>query len=140
MSKADRLRYRESQMTHAMTFTGVHIEEGLPVRWRVENSWVRRRRGNKIALLTTIFSLGRFIWKKGLHCHDGRLVFGIHISGGCGQVHSTTPSQSSARQQRRNSEARPMGVSSRKPDQVKIMFNPQPFHPPKLASPMGALA
>ncbi|RKP14535.1 peptidase C1B, bleomycin hydrolase [Piptocephalis cylindrospora] len=39
--KADRLRYGESAMTHAMVFTGVHLEEGTerPLRWRVENSW-----------------------------------------------------------------------------------------------------
>lgn len=29
----------ESQMTHAMVFTGVHLEKDKPVRWRVENSW-----------------------------------------------------------------------------------------------------
>jgi bleomycin hydrolase len=39
-NKADRLRYGESAMTHAMMFTGVHLDEnGQPVRWRVENSW-----------------------------------------------------------------------------------------------------
>jgi bleomycin hydrolase len=38
-SKADRLRYGESLMTHAMVFTGVHIVDGKPVRWKVENSW-----------------------------------------------------------------------------------------------------
>ncbi|KAG0341188.1 hypothetical protein BG004_006111 [Podila humilis] len=41
MSKAERLLYGESLMTHAMQFTGVHLDEetGRPVRWRVENSW-----------------------------------------------------------------------------------------------------
>lgn len=39
MDKAQRLDYGESQMTHAMVFTGVDIEDGKPVRWRVENSW-----------------------------------------------------------------------------------------------------
>ncbi|KAG5439802.1 hypothetical protein PCANB_000084 [Pneumocystis canis] len=38
--KADRLRTRESSvMTHAMVITGVHIENGKPVKWRVQNSW-----------------------------------------------------------------------------------------------------
>jgi bleomycin hydrolase len=38
-SKAERLRYRQTVMTHAMLFTGVDIVEGQPRRWRVENSW-----------------------------------------------------------------------------------------------------
>ena len=39
MSKADRLRYGQAMMTHAMLFTGVDVYEGKPRRWRVENSW-----------------------------------------------------------------------------------------------------
>lgn len=40
MTKEERLLYKESLMTHAMVFTGVHLDnEGKPVRWRVENSW-----------------------------------------------------------------------------------------------------
>jgi bleomycin hydrolase len=39
LSKADRLIYGESQMTHAMLFTGVDVVDGRPRRWRVENSW-----------------------------------------------------------------------------------------------------
>ncbi|KAM0754251.1 bleomycin hydrolase [Meredithblackwellia eburnea MCA 4105] len=40
MSKAERLVTGDSQMTHAMTLTGVHLDaDGNPVRWRVENSW-----------------------------------------------------------------------------------------------------
>lgn len=40
MSKEDRLKYHETQMTHAMLFTGVDINtEGKATRWRVENSW-----------------------------------------------------------------------------------------------------
>lgn len=40
LSKKNRLLYGESLMTHAMVFTGVHInDDGKPVRWRVENSW-----------------------------------------------------------------------------------------------------
>ncbi|XAL99821.1 C1 family peptidase [Phycisphaeraceae bacterium D3-23] len=38
--KADRLLYHQTQMTHAMLFTGVDVaEDGSPRRWRVENSW-----------------------------------------------------------------------------------------------------
>ena len=39
MTKADRLRHRQSQMTHAMLFTGVDVLNGKPRCWRVENSW-----------------------------------------------------------------------------------------------------
>lgn len=39
MDKAGRLDYGESQMTHAMVFTGVNIIDGVPNRWKVENSW-----------------------------------------------------------------------------------------------------
>ncbi|KAJ1678954.1 bleomycin hydrolase, partial [Spiromyces aspiralis] len=39
LSKADRLRYGESMMTHAMLFTGVHLRGDERLRWRVENSW-----------------------------------------------------------------------------------------------------
>src|SRR5579875_976828 len=39
LDKADRLAYHDSQMTHAMLFTGVDMADGTPRRWRVENSW-----------------------------------------------------------------------------------------------------
>jgi len=39
LNKADRLMYGETQMTHAMLFTGVDIVDGKARRWRVENSW-----------------------------------------------------------------------------------------------------
>ena len=40
MTKAQRLDYGQSLMTHAMVFQGVNIDEnGQPNRWRVENSW-----------------------------------------------------------------------------------------------------
>jgi len=44
MSKADRLEYGDSQMTHAMLFTGVDLDEkGFSKKWRVENSWGDKR-------------------------------------------------------------------------------------------------
>lgn len=43
LSKADRLVHHESQMTHAMLFTGVDLVDGRPRRWRVENSWGKDR-------------------------------------------------------------------------------------------------
>ncbi len=50
LDKAERLQYHQTQMTHAMLFTGVdvHREDGqdIPRRWRVENSWGDKS-GNK---------------------------------------------------------------------------------------------
>ncbi len=43
LSKSDRLIGHESQMTHAMLFTGVDKVDGVPRRWRVENSWGAER-------------------------------------------------------------------------------------------------
>ncbi|ORY13049.1 bleomycin hydrolase-like protein [Clohesyomyces aquaticus] len=42
MKKSERLMTGESQMTHAMVLTGVHVVDGKSVRWRVENSWSDR--------------------------------------------------------------------------------------------------
>ena len=39
LDKASRLNYHETQMTHAMLFTGVDIVDDTVRRWRVENSW-----------------------------------------------------------------------------------------------------
>ena len=39
MDKAERLEYHQTAMTHAMMFTGVDVVDGVPRRWRVENSW-----------------------------------------------------------------------------------------------------
>ena len=39
-SKAERLDYGESLLTHAMVFTGVDLDkDGKPIKWQVENSW-----------------------------------------------------------------------------------------------------
>jgi bleomycin hydrolase len=47
MDKADRLRYSQTMMTHAMLFTGVDVVEGAPRRWRVENSWGAKESGKE---------------------------------------------------------------------------------------------
>lgn len=43
LDKADRLQSHQTQMTHAMLFTGVDVQredgQDIPRRWRVENSW-----------------------------------------------------------------------------------------------------
>jgi len=47
MDKADRLRFGQTMMTHAMLFTGVDVVDGRPRRWRVENSWGSEESGIK---------------------------------------------------------------------------------------------
>ena len=47
MEKADRLRFGQTMMTHAMLFTGVDVVDGRPRRWRVENSWGSEDSGEK---------------------------------------------------------------------------------------------
>lgn len=39
MTKAERLDFDESLMTHAMVITGVDLVDGKPTKWKVENSW-----------------------------------------------------------------------------------------------------
>ncbi len=47
MNRADRLRFGQTMMTHAMLFTGVDVVDGKPRRWRVENSWGTKDSGEK---------------------------------------------------------------------------------------------
>jgi len=47
MDKADRLRFGQTMMTHAMLFTGVDVVDGKPRRWKVENSWGSKESGVK---------------------------------------------------------------------------------------------
>ena len=46
MTKAQRLDYGESLMTHAMVLTGVDLVDGKSTKWKVENSWGEKG-GNK---------------------------------------------------------------------------------------------
>lgn len=47
LTKADRLLYHQTAMSHAMLFTGVDVVGGKPRRWRVENSWGEDKSGRK---------------------------------------------------------------------------------------------
>ena len=49
MEKADRLRFGQTMMTHAMLFTGVDVVDGKPRRWRVENSWGSEDSGETVS-------------------------------------------------------------------------------------------
>lgn len=46
MSKADTLAFDNGTPDHAMVFTGVDVQKGVPVKWKVENSWGEEK-GNK---------------------------------------------------------------------------------------------
>ena len=53
MTKADRLEYGDSQMTHAMLFTGVDLgTKNNPIKWRVENSWGSKRSDKGYDIMT----------------------------------------------------------------------------------------
>lgn len=54
LSKADRLIYGDSLMTHAMVFTGFGTDDKENItKFRVENSWGESRGGEKGYLLMT---------------------------------------------------------------------------------------
>jgi bleomycin hydrolase len=42
MSKADTLAYDNGTPDHAMVITGVDVQDGKPVKWKVENSWGKK--------------------------------------------------------------------------------------------------
>ena len=52
LSKAQRLDYSESLMTHAMVFLGVNLVDGVPTRWKVENSWGKKSGQNGYYIMT----------------------------------------------------------------------------------------
>ncbi|BCR36325.1 C1 family peptidase [Mariniplasma anaerobium] len=39
MSKENQLYYSQSAMNHAMLLTAVHLDEEVPKRWKIQNSW-----------------------------------------------------------------------------------------------------
>jgi bleomycin hydrolase len=64
MSKGDRLRTRESSMTHAMVLTAVHLDtDGNPVRWRVENSWGSENVGDGGYMVMTDAWMDEFVYQ-----------------------------------------------------------------------------
>lgn len=63
LSKAERLLYGESLMTHAMVFTATTLNEsGTPEKWRVENSWGEDR-GEKGYLIMTSEWFKEFVFE-----------------------------------------------------------------------------
>ncbi|PKK86897.1 MAG: aminopeptidase [Tenericutes bacterium HGW-Tenericutes-8] len=43
LSKEARLDYLQGAMNHAMVITGVNLDENLPTKWKIENSWGTER-------------------------------------------------------------------------------------------------
>lgn len=66
MSKEDQLDYAESLMTHAMVITGVHIEQGQPKRFKIENSWGEAS-GQKGYYLASIEWFDQFVYQAVIH-------------------------------------------------------------------------
>ncbi|MCK5811323.1 MAG: C1 family peptidase [Clostridiales bacterium] len=67
MSKATRLDYAESVLTHAMVFTGVNIcPDGTTDRWKVENSWGDKR-GKKGYFMMTDEWFDEFMYEVAIH-------------------------------------------------------------------------
>ena len=53
MTKTDRLEFGDSQMTHAMLFTGVDLDgRGHPRKWQGENSWGEKRSDKGYDIMT----------------------------------------------------------------------------------------
>lgn len=66
LDKAGRMDFGESQMTHAMLFTGVNIVDGKPTKWRVENSWGKKG-GDKGYLIMTDKWFDEYMFEIAVH-------------------------------------------------------------------------
>ncbi len=66
MSKEDQLDYAQSLMTHAMVITGVHIDNGEALRFKIENSWGDTT-GNKGYYLASKEWFDQFVYQAVIH-------------------------------------------------------------------------
>lgn len=66
MTKAERLDYGESRMTHAMVITGVNLVGDTPNRWKVENSWGKERGSNGFLLMSDSW-FDEFVYQAVVH-------------------------------------------------------------------------
>lgn len=66
MTKEQRMLYGESQMTHAMLFTGVDLVDGQPLKWRVENSWGKKM-GDKGFYIMTDGWFDEYLFEVAVH-------------------------------------------------------------------------
>ena len=97
MTKAERLDYGQSLMTHAMVFQGVNLDEnGKPNRWRVENSWGKEPGKDGYYLMTDRW-FDEYMYQKvpdrrADRCLRGRThrsgALGPHGLSGCGAINA----------------------------------------------------
>ena len=66
MTKEERMLYGESQMTHAMLFTGVDLVNKEPNKWRVENSWGKKM-GEKGFYIMTDKWFNEYLFEVAVH-------------------------------------------------------------------------
>ncbi len=66
MTKEDELDYSSSSMNHAMVITAVNLDEGLPNRWKIENSWGDQN-GNKGYYLASDTWFDRYVYQAVIH-------------------------------------------------------------------------
>ena len=53
MNKGESLDYHASQMNHAMCITGVSFKDGVPSKWKIENSWGTDRGKNGYYIMSS---------------------------------------------------------------------------------------
>ncbi len=60
MDKGEALDFRCSQMNHAMCITGVNLVDGVPTKWKIENSWGETGRKGFYMMSASFFDLYTF--------------------------------------------------------------------------------
>ncbi|MFP4178394.1 MAG: C1 family peptidase, partial [Acholeplasmataceae bacterium] len=66
MSKEDELDYSQGAMNHAMVLTAVNLDEGMPNRWKIENSWGDKD-GEKGYFLASDSWFDRYVYQAVIH-------------------------------------------------------------------------
>jgi bleomycin hydrolase len=69
LDKAERLRYHQTFMTHAMLFTGVDVVGDTIRRWRVENSWGDKN-GHKGFYVMNDSWFDEYMFEVAVRCED----------------------------------------------------------------------
>ncbi len=64
--KGDMLDYRASAMGHAMTITGVNLDDGVPNKWKIQNSWGDKA-GDKGYYLASDTWFNKYVYQAVVH-------------------------------------------------------------------------